>query len=657
MITGIKSRPRRTQATTRPAPFTSQRAKDLAAALGHIRKTSGGQQPPIEANNPDNDQRLAKFMPMDYHPDALPSSPLEPTALDLFAQQCQGWQHAEKQKQSQAIWDGLEASMTAAYLYCQNGSTNWTRPDTLDISCACTRSEQSTQPVDLIDVLGTETANDVRNSTSWDRCDDTGLFACACCHNVPLQFVNIFRSGEKLHYPVAILDKLLTELPEKKLGVLYDIGCHLQVHVNKRNLLSQHKGRLLYGTSVFHAYAHQWWCQIFFNPRFIKFFGLSDGEGLERQIISVKEPLREASSRALTELEGFINPDYPERWYTAEFFHAQWVLEREAHSVKKVTEHEMQLELACLLCLEEELGNFWQTVGNQLAPAQALVRLQTQQKLEKSIEEQRAKIGRSNLVGLTGEKRPLEDSRVPGKKSKLGTHGKTALLASLRKHAAKLFQACKIYNTRCSEYRQCFPDQPFCPAPIVYNDLHKMGADNVFWSDGLFTNATEPWATDPHTQRGMRQQCYFERANEEIRRIGWEVRRSMRWATSCYEIAVKTLFYNSFLVHTHLMELWDKDVLKAFLQTPHQLNDNTVLSSWKRQLQDIRTLRKNGLLSRVLGDWNAFYQNYVEQEMEDIEDIPDLIEDDGTTENESTDYEEDEYDEEDQWIKTLDDEV
>lgn len=40
-------------------------------------------------------------------------------------------------------------------------------------------------------------ANDVRNSSSWDWCDDTGLFACACRHDVPLKFANLYQTGEK----------------------------------------------------------------------------------------------------------------------------------------------------------------------------------------------------------------------------------------------------------------------------------------------------------------------------------------------------------------------------------------------------------------------------------------------------------------------------
>lgn len=41
-------------------------------------------------------------------------------------------------------------------------------------------------------------------------------------------------------------------------------------------------GRLRIGTSVFHVYAHDWGCQLDYNPRLNQGWGLSDGEGMER---------------------------------------------------------------------------------------------------------------------------------------------------------------------------------------------------------------------------------------------------------------------------------------------------------------------------------------------------------------------------------------
>ena len=40
--------------------------------------------------------------------------------------------------------------------------------------------------------------------------------------------------------------------------------------------------RLLFATSVMHAYGHQWACQLVYNPRLRDGLGLTEGEGTER---------------------------------------------------------------------------------------------------------------------------------------------------------------------------------------------------------------------------------------------------------------------------------------------------------------------------------------------------------------------------------------
>ncbi|KNE88232.1 hypothetical protein PSTG_18372, partial [Puccinia striiformis f. sp. tritici PST-78] len=125
-------------------------------------------------------------------------------------------------------------------------------------------------------------ADDTRNGTTWDKCDDNGLFASTCRHDVPLMLINIYKTGEKLYYPISILRNFLADFPNHKVGVLYDIGCHLEAHITKRNLLSDRISDLRFGTSVFHSYVHEWSCQVKYNPRFNDWWGLTDGEGLER---------------------------------------------------------------------------------------------------------------------------------------------------------------------------------------------------------------------------------------------------------------------------------------------------------------------------------------------------------------------------------------
>ena len=40
--------------------------------------------------------------------------------------------------------------------------------------------------------------------------------------------------------------------------------------------------RLVFATSVMHAYGHQWACQLVYNPRLREGLGLTEGEGTER---------------------------------------------------------------------------------------------------------------------------------------------------------------------------------------------------------------------------------------------------------------------------------------------------------------------------------------------------------------------------------------
>lgn len=56
------------------------------------------------------------------------------------------------------------------------------------------------------------------------------------------------------------------------------------VHTFQRHIFEDERaqGQLKFGTSVFHAYVHNWGCQLDYNPRMNLGWGMSDGEGNER---------------------------------------------------------------------------------------------------------------------------------------------------------------------------------------------------------------------------------------------------------------------------------------------------------------------------------------------------------------------------------------
>ncbi|KAI7966756.1 hypothetical protein MJO29_000033 [Puccinia striiformis f. sp. tritici] len=142
-------------------------------------------------------------------------------------------------------------------------------------------------------------ADDKRNESTWKGCDDTGIMGCCCRHDAGIYFANIYKSGEQRLYPMAIIQTLLSVIePKRQVGILYDIGCTMDKYIDRRHLIPEYRSQITFGTSVFHAYAHNWLCQLEFHPRFNKGWGLSDGEGLERMwsyLSPLVSPLRYAT--------------------------------------------------------------------------------------------------------------------------------------------------------------------------------------------------------------------------------------------------------------------------------------------------------------------------------------------------------------------------
>ncbi|EIN03444.1 hypothetical protein PUNSTDRAFT_33210, partial [Punctularia strigosozonata HHB-11173 SS5] len=126
-------------------------------------------------------------------------------------------------------------------------------------------------------------ADESREKASTRFFDDTALMALMCRHDRVLWLANMTSAGERQHYAIALLDRFFRHIPASTtVGVLYDIGCQLQRSCYKWDLLPAYRDRITFGISVFHAYGHQWPCQVVYHPRKCRGFGLSDGESCER---------------------------------------------------------------------------------------------------------------------------------------------------------------------------------------------------------------------------------------------------------------------------------------------------------------------------------------------------------------------------------------
>ncbi|KIJ30222.1 hypothetical protein M422DRAFT_187417, partial [Sphaerobolus stellatus SS14] len=119
---------------------------------------------------------------------------------------------------------------------------------------------------------------------------DTGLMALVCRHDRLLWIVNLTTPGEKQYYAFALISRLMGEIPGHwRIGLLYDIACQLERSMLKHHILAEHYPRIMFGVSVFHAFGHQWPCQVHYHPRKHTLFGLSDGEGCERFWSSIRK--------------------------------------------------------------------------------------------------------------------------------------------------------------------------------------------------------------------------------------------------------------------------------------------------------------------------------------------------------------------------------
>ncbi|EGG02631.1 uncharacterized protein MELLADRAFT_109971 [Melampsora larici-populina 98AG31] len=233
----------------------------------------------------------------------------------------------------------------------------------------------------------------------------------------------------------------------------------------------------------------------------------------------------------------------PGHMYSDAFLREQWDSEREAYASKKVAMQKQELELGRLLSLQDKQKALLLRVAQ--TPEQSIARVLESERLREEIVKQAEKVGTAEVfhtsteqedflklwyskhevalyyIALNEEKRPLQQSRADGHHSNIGQRGKTSVLLALRKRAAQLRKKVDTYRTRRAEYQAKYPAQQL-PEDIDYNALNEIKADHPFWNDSIFTKLQDPWATDPKTRDGMRQLAYIDRAQEELRRLGWE---------------------------------------------------------------------------------------------------------------------------------------
>ncbi|WAQ85421.1 hypothetical protein PtA15_6A49 [Puccinia triticina] len=384
----------------------------------------------------------------------------------------------------------------------------------------------------------------------------------------------------------------------------------------------------------------------------------------------------ESCSVKLQEIYQHFN-HYCDENYTPQFLEAQWIAERNYYSNRDHAKEEQKLELGRLLVLEQDLIEAWEEIRT---PEEALARLRFLQEIQSKIDQQRERVGveevlagvtaetqsqflkvwwaktelRQKFLALVEEKRPLDVVRK-GLASKLGTDGKEKLVIAIRKRTAALQTVLNTYNRHVDAFHLASPPIPTLPR-IEYDELMRLEADSPFWNDGVFTNHDEPWAVDADTQDGMRLLARLTRGEEEVQRIGQEIRRATRWAVTEHKRIVplmfglssetdwvysrlqpvtdhpilqslssedqidpiKAILHNYFIEISSLQLHWNSKVVLLVSNSGPYENDAELVNDWNEQIMRLNFLKASGYLSMVRGDFDNAIGNSLDNVNETV---------------------------------------
>ncbi|OAV86334.1 hypothetical protein PTTG_29961 [Puccinia triticina 1-1 BBBD Race 1] len=438
--------------------------------------------------------------------------------------------------------------------------------------------------------------NNNRNETTWKSCDDTGLMGSCCCHDSVVYLANIHGTGENRALPLAIIKRLLDNIgPKRPVGVLYDLGCSLDKYMNLRHIFPESRKRLSFGTSVFHAYVHEWPCQLKYNPQYQKGWGLSDGESNERLWSSLSPQCkyrnqqsiaelaawllckfdqalacRDTKKEVLTELLQMQNP-IGNGCYTILFFRLQWEDQVRVGLEQEDIKEASKKLLAEFFENEEVISSLKHRLLHGELPA-TLAKLdevldgiakreEAQRKLALSLgkdynelcADQTSEIGmlallwkaKSELyaqaIEVQAERQPLLTAQ-PGNIA--GTRLKEKILAAIKRRKGPVEKAIKNFNQCQRQYLTAFrPPDLLLPEnqDLSFSEFLAMDLDNPLWTDGHFYHARAPWALDPLVRKGIKSVLFLDRVEEEIALLTQELDRMISWATDYWNLVMSTL--------------------------------------------------------------------------------------------------------------------
>ncbi|OAV86997.1 hypothetical protein PTTG_02018 [Puccinia triticina 1-1 BBBD Race 1] len=405
-------------------------------------------------------------------------------------------------------------------------------------------------------------ADDVRNGQTWKECDETGLFGMACRHDQMLRMINIVQSGEKAYYPMTMINNLITktkQCPERqKLGILYDIGCNIEKGIIRRHqfLEEQELNLLKFGTSVFHAYVHEWSCQLQYNPRLNDGWEMSDGEGMERNwdfLSPLISQLRYSSAnhrlgglniRLVHHNEmGKINS---ERGKSIEqvmrdaqdvlrdlgattghqfgYFKLQWERQREMQlsAMETPTKRETRELVEELVVLEDKIRDAHQEMCEL---RQTRRRNRTDSQMRQTYQE--VLVCPFNL--LYEAKVGVIEMQKRWDQRQSGTRVQARFKKQMNSKMNLFRKKWTAYNTRAINFNSEFSHELPLATP-TFEEVKGLGIESPFWNTSQLDHPSEAWAVDLNTQKGIQAYLTLTHCQDELHRIAREIRQALKWA-------------------------------------------------------------------------------------------------------------------------------
>ncbi|KAF6747086.1 hypothetical protein DFP72DRAFT_992656 [Ephemerocybe angulata] len=482
-------------------------------------------------------------------------------------------------------------------------------------------------------------ADEKRTKASTKYFADTGLMALLCRHDRVLWVANMKTAGERQYYAIALILKLFKYLPKTTtVGILYDIGCQLERSCKKWPLIPELLPQIAWGVSVFHAYGHQWPCQLIYHPRKRAGFGLSDGEGCERfwsaiefliptlrvsgyhqRIFTLDVQVSFLRKQSLALLEHWIKRKFLKCWekclaaievlgdltYSDELLEEEWghQVSSQTRPLARATGGLAKKAVKVILTLTEfssSLAKEIRAIDKKAARTQsgdtledlldARTHLESDQKnlaalaKDKHLELRMKTLAVKERLRAKLQSRKFELERVDrayshasANESQLQTHVKR----QVSRHSGSITTTLKKYNDLCGEIEVMLrqgkaPPGMIAPQRIPPENLYSLDVDSVIWDDsGLHE-------TDEVTVPGWM-------GNDEIRRgiVAWlEVQRCneelTRLRRECLNLQVFALREWEGLAAAY--EFCDNNDIKYQLLTM-QKNLSSLIATWRENIR------------------------------------------------------------------------